>query len=85
MPSLALPGVGCLREQSFRLLFTSQLLSAVGDTVASVAVPFAIIALGGGALPQTERAAREVLSLPLFPELTDEQVDIVCDALRRLG
>ena len=43
------------------------------------------IALGGGALPQTERAAREVLSLPLFPELTDEQVDIVCDALRRLG
>ncbi len=49
MPSLALPGVGCLREQSFRLLFTSQLLSAVGDTVASVAVPFAIIALGGGA------------------------------------
>lgn len=49
MPALALPGAGCLREQSFRLLFTSQLLSAVGDTVASVAVPFAIIALGGGA------------------------------------
>lgn len=49
MAALALPGVGCLREQSFRLLFTSQLLSAVGDTVASVAVPFAIIALGGGA------------------------------------
>lgn len=45
----ALPGTGCLREQSFRLLFTSQLLSAVGDTMASVAVPFAIIALGGGA------------------------------------
>lgn len=49
MPALALPGVGCLREQSFRLLFTSQLLSAIGDTVASVAVPFAILALGGGA------------------------------------
>ncbi|MFM9019672.1 MAG: MFS transporter [Actinomycetota bacterium] len=49
MAALALPGVGCLREQSFRLRFTSQLLSAVGDTVASVAVPFAIIALGGGA------------------------------------
>jgi len=49
MPALALPGLGCLRERSFRLLFTSQLLSAVGDTVASVAVPFAIIALGGGA------------------------------------
>ena len=49
MTSIALPGVGCLRERSFRLLFTSQLLSAVGDTIASVAVPFAIIALGGGA------------------------------------
>ncbi|MBM3635265.1 MAG: MFS transporter [Actinobacteria bacterium] len=49
MSVLALPGVGCLREQSFRLLFSSQLLSAVGDAVASVAVPFAIIALGGGA------------------------------------
>jgi MFS family permease len=44
-----LPGIGCLREQAFRRLFTSQFLSAVGDTVASVAVPFAIIELGGGA------------------------------------
>ena len=49
MSARVLPGIGCLREQSFRLLFTSQLLSAVGDTIASVAVPFAIIALGGGA------------------------------------
>ncbi len=44
-----LPGIGCLREQAFRRLFTSQFLSAVGDTVASVAVPFAIIEMGGGA------------------------------------
>jgi len=30
---------------------------------------------------QTERAAAEVLSLPLYPELTDEQVTVVCRAI----
>jgi dTDP-4-amino-4,6-dideoxygalactose transaminase len=37
-----------------------------------------------GALPVAERAAREVLSLPLFPHMTGEQIDTVCDALRDL-
>ncbi len=32
-------------------------------------------------LPVCEQAAREVISLPLFPHMTDEQVDTVCDAL----
>lgn len=32
-------------------------------------------------LPETERAAREVLSLPMFPQLTDEQVEHVCQAI----
>ncbi len=44
--------------------------------------------VGFGALPQslphTERASLEVLSLPCFPELTDEEVDLVCDAIRTL-
>lgn len=35
-----------------------------------------------GALPETERAAREILSLPLYPELTDAQVDHVCASVR---
>jgi dTDP-4-amino-4,6-dideoxygalactose transaminase len=30
-------------------------------------------------LPVTERACRELLSLPMYPELTDEQVDLVTD------
>jgi dTDP-4-amino-4,6-dideoxygalactose transaminase len=30
---------------------------------------------------ETERAAAEVLSLPLYPELTDDQVAHVCGAL----
>lgn len=33
------------------------------------------------ALPETELAAREVLSLPMFPQLTDEQVEQVCQAI----
>ena len=38
-----------LRERAFALLFSAQLISTIGDVMASVAVPFAIIELGGGA------------------------------------
>lgn len=40
--------------------------------------------LGGkpGDLPETERASREVLSLPIYPELTDEQIVRVATVLR---
>jgi dTDP-4-amino-4,6-dideoxygalactose transaminase len=34
-----------------------------------------------GALPVAEQAAREILSLPMFPHLTADQVSFVCDAL----
>jgi dTDP-4-amino-4,6-dideoxygalactose transaminase len=34
-----------------------------------------------GALPETERAAREVLSLPLFPGLTSSQQQQVIEAV----
>ena len=36
---------------------------------------------GSDALPVTEAAARQVLSLPMFPELTDEQVRIAAAAV----
>jgi dTDP-3-amino-2,3,6-trideoxy-4-keto-D-glucose/dTDP-3-amino-3,4,6-trideoxy-alpha-D-glucose/dTDP-2,6-dideoxy-D-kanosamine transaminase len=37
-----------------------------------------------GALPSTERAAREIFSLPMYPSLTNEEQDRVCGALREI-
>ncbi len=34
-----------------------------------------------GGLPNAERAAERVLSLPMHPYLTEEQTDFVCEAL----
>ena len=42
------------------------------------------VALGPAQCAQTESAAREVLSLPIYPELTDVEVERICAALRRL-
>jgi dTDP-4-amino-4,6-dideoxygalactose transaminase len=44
--------------------------------------PYLPYATGG--LPVAEAAADQVLSLPLFPHLTGEQVDEVCEALRQV-
>jgi len=37
-----------------------------------------------GDFPETEKAANEVLSLPMFPELTEEQVKLVADELKKV-
>ena len=38
-----------LREEpQYRLLFSSQVLSVLGDRVTSVALPFAVLSVGGG-------------------------------------
>jgi dTDP-4-amino-4,6-dideoxygalactose transaminase len=42
------------------------------------------VALGPPGCPEAERAAREVLSLPVYPELTDADVKTVCTALEDL-
>ncbi|HEX3671799.1 MAG TPA: DegT/DnrJ/EryC1/StrS family aminotransferase [Candidatus Cybelea sp.] len=42
---------------------------------------YAELNLGRGSFPQTERFAERILSLPMFPELTDEQIDLVAAAL----
>lgn len=41
---------------------------------------YAYLGLGPGSLPNAERLAATEISLPMFPELTDEQVDGVIDA-----
>jgi dTDP-4-amino-4,6-dideoxygalactose transaminase len=42
------------------------------------------VALDPAGCPETERAAKEVLSLPVYPELTDTEVGTVCAALKAL-
>jgi len=44
---------------------------------------FASMGLGVGSFAQAERSANEVLSLPLFPGITEEQQARVAEALRR--
>ncbi len=45
---------------------------------------YAGLAAPDGRLVTSERLADEVLSLPLYPELTDDEVEIVADAVRRV-
>ena len=42
------------------------------------------LGLGAGSLPQTERAAREILSLPLYIGLSDDDALRVCEAIGQL-
>jgi len=35
-----------------------------------------------GSLPVTERVANEIISLPMYPHMTMDQVEIVCEALK---
>lgn len=44
---------------------------------------YAGLGYGPGTLPITELAADEVLSLPMFPELTDQEVESVCGTIQR--
>jgi dTDP-4-amino-4,6-dideoxygalactose transaminase len=43
------------------------------------------IGLGAGAFPESERAAAEVLSLPIYPEMSADERETVIDAVRGFG
>lgn len=42
------------------------------------------LANGEGALPNTELASREIFSLPMFPTLTNEEVERVANAIKKI-
>jgi dTDP-4-amino-4,6-dideoxygalactose transaminase len=46
---------------------------------------YADLGLREGSLPVTEQCAREILSLPLYPELPDEQLIEVAEAINRFN
>lgn len=43
------------------------------------------LSLGHFKLPETEAISKEVLSLPMYPELSDEQVEFVIESIRRFN
>ena len=45
--------------------------------------PYADLGYGSGAFEQAERAAREVLSLPIYPELSEDGLRAVVNAVRQ--
>lgn len=49
MAAISIPRAvpGCLHERSFALLLTGQASSIIGDAVAMIAIPFAILSMGG--------------------------------------
>jgi dTDP-4-amino-4,6-dideoxygalactose transaminase len=44
---------------------------------------FAYLGYKEGDLPEAEKAAKEVISIPIYPELTDEQKDYVIEKVRK--
>ncbi len=45
---------------------------------------FSDLGLTRGSFPEAERLADQCLSLPMFPEMSPEQVDYVCEQLRKI-
>lgn len=43
---------------------------------------YAFLGLGPGSFPVAERSAKEFLSLPMYPELTEEQIQFVVETLK---
>ncbi len=96
-PNLGLPIMDEERESVFHLFVVevaerdrvaAELKSKGIDTALHYPVPvhfqpaYAHLRLGGGSFPVSERVAQRCLSLPMYPELTDEQIDYTCEQLR---
>ncbi len=44
---------------------------------------FAYLGYKEGDFPVAERVSTEILALPMYPELTDDEIDYVCDAIQK--
>src|SRR3954452_24283895 len=79
-------------EPQFRLLFLGQALSVIGDRITMVALPFAVLSVGGGATQIGFVAAAQFLPFALFSlaagvladRLERKRILIASDALRLL-
>lgn len=69
--------------------FRSALQAEGIQTAVHYAIPvhlqpaYADLGYGEGSFAQSEKAANEVVALPIYPEMTAEQVDTVCHAVRK--
>ncbi|MFI0403577.1 MAG: DegT/DnrJ/EryC1/StrS family aminotransferase [Cyanobium sp.] len=79
-----------LPEACCRDWFKQQLQDEGVSTIIYYPIPihrqpaYAHLGYGSGSLPHTERLCAEVLSLPIFPELTEAEQEKVISTLRRL-
>jgi dTDP-4-amino-4,6-dideoxygalactose transaminase len=46
---------------------------------------YAYLGYKRGDFPAAERASERILSLPMYPEMTDDQVDYVCNAIKEFS
>lgn len=44
--------------------------------------PYQHLGYGPGAFPEAERAAQETLAIPLYPEITDDQIETIASGVR---
>jgi len=71
-----------------RDVFAKRLSSSGVSTAVHYPVPvhlqqaYSELGLNLGAFPNSELSARSVLSLPMFPEMSHEQIDYVCEKVR---
>lgn len=71
-----------------RIADRERVRTALHEAGAGTAVHYPVVDSGAGdPLPESRKACREVLSLPCFPELTDQEVSLVaetvCEVLKR--
>lgn len=74
------------RDELSKFLSEKGIASAVHYPVPCHLQPaYAELGMGEGSLPVCEAASKKVLSLPMYPELTEEQVQLVAQAIKEFG